>query len=340
MAGNNRRSRRTVLKYGGAAGMVGLAGCADVLGGGGSDDVRVIVPYSEGGGTDIYARQLAPVMAEELDVSVEIDNVVGSGTIQGMNELYQADTDGSTVGVINGPSILYIMRPDLLEFDYLDFESAGAFARTVFVISAHPDDDIDDYQDLVDRYQDGEFTEFGGLTIGEGQWLVANLMRDIHGLEFESYVAYSSSGELAQANASEEIPSGNPTETTLEEFIGDELLEPVVATASDGSPTLPDVPTFEDEGFDPLPYGDFSRGLLFPPDTDEDILEEWEAALETAVESEEIQDWSDDSGNMVEFNDREWWQEEWTEGPERIEAAIEEEASVEDYRDEVEEDED
>ena len=120
----------------------------------------------------------------------------------------------------------------------------------------------------------------------------------------------------------------------MEEFVADDLLEPIVATSPEGSPNFPDLPTMEEEGY-PIPYGDFSRGLLFPPDTDEDIREEWEAALETATESEEIQEWSDDTGNFIEFQDRHWWEDQWSHGPDEIVEAVEEEASIEEYRDEI-----
>lgn len=334
MAANHRSSRRRVLQYVGAGSMVGLAGCSNMLGTGDGDNVRGVVPYSEGGGTDIYTRALAPVLGDELDVNIEVDNVTGSGVVKGLNEVYDADPDGSTVCFMNGPPTLTFMQPDRLGFDHTELEESGSFARTGFIISVHPDSDVETYDDLIEKYQEREFTDFGGLSVGEGQWLVAMLMKDLHGVEWESYASYSSSGELAQANASGEIPSGNPTETTMSEFVADDLLTPVVATSPEGSPNFPDLPTMEEEGYE-IPYGDFSRGLLFPPDTDEDILTEWEEALEAALESDEIQEWSDETGNFIEFKDREWWTEQWSNGPQRIVEAIEEVSSVEEYREEI-----
>lgn len=334
MAANYRHSRRRVLQYAGAGSMVGLAGCSGLLGTDGGDNVRAVVPYGEGGGTDIYTRALAPELGDELDVSIEVDNVTGSGVVNGLNEVYGADPDGSTVCFMNGPPSMTFLRPDLLGFDHTELKEAGSFARTGFVISAHPDSDVENYDDLIEKYQEGEYTDFGGLAVGEGQWLLAMLMKDLHGVEWESYVAYDSSGAVAQANASEEIPSGNPTETTLEQFVSDDLLKPIVASSPEGSPNFPDLPTMEEEGYE-IPYGDFSRGLLFPPDTDEDTIDEWESALETVLTSDEIQEWSDETGNFIEFKDREWWTEQWSEGPARIAEAIEEVSSVEDYREEI-----
>ncbi|PGF13848.1 hypothetical protein CP556_22355 [Natrinema sp. CBA1119] len=334
MAANYRHSRRRVLQYAGAGSMVGLAGCSSLLGTGDGDNVRAVVPYGEGGGTDIYTRAIAPEIGDELDVNIEVDNVTGSGVVNGLNEVYDAEGDGSTVCFMNGPPSMAFLRPDLLGFDHTELKEGGAFARTGFVISAHPDDEVEDYEDLISRYQEGELTDFGGLAVGEGQWLLAMLMKDLHGLEWESYVSYSSSGELAQANASEEIPSGNPTETTMVGFVEDDLLTPVVASSPQGSPNFPDLPTMEEEGYE-TPYGDFTRGLLFPPDTDEDIINEWTGALETVLESDELQEWSDETGNFIEFMDRDYWTEQWSEGPARIEEAINEVASVESYREEI-----
>ena len=85
MGNNNDRSsatRRDYIKYTGAASaaaMTGLAGCSG--GGGGEypdEDITYIIPFSEGGGTDTYARQFISHMADELGTNMAIENVPGT----------------------------------------------------------------------------------------------------------------------------------------------------------------------------------------------------------------------------------------------------------------------
>ncbi|MGI6553519.1 MAG: hypothetical protein ACOX37_11135 [Bacillota bacterium] len=68
--------------------------------------IRFIVPYSAGGGFDQYARQMQPFLQELLPGStIVVENVAGAGALRGMNELYNAKPDGTTIGIINGSGL-------------------------------------------------------------------------------------------------------------------------------------------------------------------------------------------------------------------------------------------
>jgi tripartite-type tricarboxylate transporter receptor subunit TctC len=68
--------------------------------------VRIVVPSSAGGGTDITARIIAPKLAERLGQQVVIDNRPGAGTMIGMELAAKAPPDGYTLLV--APSTLAI----------------------------------------------------------------------------------------------------------------------------------------------------------------------------------------------------------------------------------------
>ena len=59
--------------------------------------VRLIVPFTPGGSTDILARALAPKMAAALGQTVVIDNKPGAGGSLGAAEAAKADPDGNTL---------------------------------------------------------------------------------------------------------------------------------------------------------------------------------------------------------------------------------------------------
>jgi tripartite-type tricarboxylate transporter receptor subunit TctC len=83
-----------------------LAGCGSVGGGDAENyprrDIKVIVPFAPGGGSDLIARALAPCMRQSLspDIDVVVQNVTGAGGRIGTFDVYDARNDGYTIGML------------------------------------------------------------------------------------------------------------------------------------------------------------------------------------------------------------------------------------------------
>jgi len=62
--------------------------------------IRLIVPFTPGGGTDLHARLLAPVLGRYLKCTVVVINKPGGGGLVAMNDFYEAPRkDGLTLAV-------------------------------------------------------------------------------------------------------------------------------------------------------------------------------------------------------------------------------------------------
>ncbi len=61
-------------------------------------EIRMIVPFAAGGATDLLARRLQPVL-EPRGHRLVVENLVGGGSMVGMNRLAQSRPDGRTVGM-------------------------------------------------------------------------------------------------------------------------------------------------------------------------------------------------------------------------------------------------
>jgi tripartite-type tricarboxylate transporter receptor subunit TctC len=59
--------------------------------------IRLIVPFPAGGATDLFARSLAPKIAEKLGGTIVIDNKPGAGGIIGSDLAAKAPADGYTL---------------------------------------------------------------------------------------------------------------------------------------------------------------------------------------------------------------------------------------------------
>lgn len=59
--------------------------------------LRIVVPFTPGGGTDIVARQLAKGLTDELGQSVVVENRPGGSTIIGTENVAKSPADGYTL---------------------------------------------------------------------------------------------------------------------------------------------------------------------------------------------------------------------------------------------------
>src|SRR6185295_5308669 len=64
-----------------------------------SHPLRLIVPFTPGGSTDIYARALGPKLADALRQQVVVDNRPGAGGALGAELAAKAPADGYTIWI-------------------------------------------------------------------------------------------------------------------------------------------------------------------------------------------------------------------------------------------------
>ena len=100
--------------------------------------LRWIVPYSPGGGFDVYSRLIAPQLATKIGAAISVENVSGAGGTRGSRRIQRAQPNGRTLGLINAPGLLTAaltgatQAPNPLE----DFSILGRVvrSRTVWVV--------------------------------------------------------------------------------------------------------------------------------------------------------------------------------------------------------------
>lgn len=308
MTAINRRKALTMI---GGATFTGLAGCLGGLGGGSEEDfptrdIRTIVPYGPGGGVDAYAQGYTPVVSDELGVNIEIDHIEGAAGLRGLGELAGADPNGYTIGQASPPAEIL---PALLEDPGFDQRELTGIARVGYssltgIVNA--DHGIESYTDLVDAYQSGEFSQCAGLGEGGQQHAAALTARDTHGLDFDSYVAYGGTGQVEEAVVSNEVPFGFGTDAGFRSAVESDSAYPVAILSAEPSGVFPDWPTVTDEGFEDISFiGVLHRMWMAPPDTPDDIQQTLQDAFEAAANSDQIEQWSEDTGNAITFDDGE-----------------------------------
>src|SRR6202012_1992210 len=101
--------------------------------------VRVIVPYSPGGPTDVCARLVAQKLSDRLGKQFYVEDVVGAGGNIGTGQAARTGQDGHTILItVNS----YVINPALYQkvpYDALkDFEAVKQVASFQSAMFVHP----------------------------------------------------------------------------------------------------------------------------------------------------------------------------------------------------------
>jgi tripartite-type tricarboxylate transporter receptor subunit TctC len=95
--------------------------------------ITVLVNFSPGGPTDIFARSIAPYLERHIPgrPKVIVENRGGAGGVVGANQLYNVSRkDGFTLGVFTSPFGNQIMQSEGVQYDSAQFLWVGAMSET------------------------------------------------------------------------------------------------------------------------------------------------------------------------------------------------------------------
>jgi tripartite-type tricarboxylate transporter receptor subunit TctC len=117
--------------------------------------IRLIVPFTPGGSTDILARAIAPKLAAALGVTVLVDNKPGAGGSVGALEAARAEPDGHTLlmGHIGTLAVNPSIYPRLGYDPLTSFAPVAWVARVPNVLVVNAGSGIASLKDLVIRAQ-------------------------------------------------------------------------------------------------------------------------------------------------------------------------------------------
>ena len=122
-----------------AGAFLGLAPCSAPAQSYPGKPIRLILGFPPGGGVDIVARQIAPMLSERLGQQVVIDNRAGAAGNIALEMLAKAPPDGYSLMLVT-PSIA--VNPALyrkLPFDPVhDFAPVTLVATSALILAVHP----------------------------------------------------------------------------------------------------------------------------------------------------------------------------------------------------------
>lgn len=179
--------------------LAGLTGCggANAKGGGAAasaDDypngpVTIICPWGVGGGADVISRKISEVAKNYFDQPIIVENHTGaSGTI-GMMDAMDADADGYTMVVTNGP--LFSLTPKYIDVSYelSNFTMLRGMRQVALMIFTNPQKSgMKTFDDLINYGKTHKITYATSSGPGGDQYVVSSAMFKALGIEAEPVV--------------------------------------------------------------------------------------------------------------------------------------------------------
>ncbi|WP_289296137.1 tripartite tricarboxylate transporter substrate binding protein [uncultured Reyranella sp.] len=253
-----------------------------------SKPIRLIVPYSAGGGADTTARLIAPRLQEALGQTIVIENKPGAGGMIGDEIVAKAAPDGHTLLI---GAFAHAVNPSL--FPKMPFRTPEDFAPVSLLVTvpelmvitpSHPAKTVAELVALA-KAQPGKLS-YASSGNGSAQHLAAELFKMRTGTDIQ-HVPYKG-GALAVADvAAGHVPFyfGNMS-AALPQARGGRV-RPLAVTSAARSPAAPDVPTLTEAGVPDCEISEWNA-LIAPAGTPPAVIARLHAEVAKIMRTEEM----------------------------------------------------
>jgi tripartite-type tricarboxylate transporter receptor subunit TctC len=253
-----------------------------------SKPVRLIVPYSAGGGADTTARLIAPKLQEALGQTVVVENKPGAGGMIGDEIVAKAVPDGHTLLI---GAFAHAVNPSL--FPKMPFRTPEDFAPVSLLVTvpelmvitpSHPAKTVAELVALA-KAQPGKLS-YASSGNGSAQHLAAELFKMRTGTDIQ-HVPYKG-GALAVADvAAGHVPFyfGNMS-AALPQARGGRV-RPLAVTSPARSPAAPDVPTLTEAGVPDCEISEWNA-LIAPAGTPPAVIARLHTEIAKIMRAEEM----------------------------------------------------
>ena len=228
-----------------------------------SRPIRLIVPFSPGGGGDVMARTVAVKLTERTGKSIVVENRAGASGNIGAEIVVNSAPDGYT---LLSTSSTYGIQASLgkTPFDPLnDVTPIVALARAPAVFIVAPNSPFKTLRDLINaakRYPSQ--VTFGTAGIGAIAHMNMEQFASVAGIQM-SHVPYKGSSQALTDMLGGHIAVTTANPTVAAPMVKNGRIRALAVGGSHRLPSMPDVPTYPEAGlpgFDPYDW----KGILGP----------------------------------------------------------------------------
>jgi tripartite-type tricarboxylate transporter receptor subunit TctC len=238
-----------------------------------SKPVRVIVPFTPGGVTDVIARTVAAKLAEAWGQPVVVENRPGAGGSIGAALVARAPADGSMLLVHSSGYAINAAANPKLPYDYRkDFAEVAPLGSQPMVLVVSPASGIRSVAELIAaaKARPGELA-YGSAGIGSGAHFNGEKFRIAAGVDVV-HVPYKGGADAINDTMAGRLTFTFNTVTLALPFLRDGRLVALGVSSRARSSLLPDAPPIAEAGIPGFEFT-FWNGLWAPAGTPASVVE-------------------------------------------------------------------
>nr|WP_235430232.1 tripartite tricarboxylate transporter substrate binding protein [Cupriavidus pauculus] len=263
--------------------------------------IRIVVPFSPGGGTDLIARAMGIAMAQDLGQPVVIDNKPGGGTIIGTDNVAKSAPDGYTLVMA---TFAHAVNPSLQP--KLPFDTERAFTpvmlvgRSPNVLVVRADSPYKSVRDVIAaaKARPGRIS-FASQGPGTSAHLAGELFKSLAGVDL-NHIPYKGAGPAITDLLGGQVDMMFATASAVANLLESGKLRALGVTTAQRSTSadLARVPTIAEAGV-PGYVAESWYGLFAPAGTPAPVVARLNAAARKAVTAEAFRKRAEAEGLLV-----------------------------------------
>ena len=254
--------------------------------------IRLIVPFSAGGPSDVLARAFAKQLGEALGQPVVVDNRVGAGGAIGIDAAVKSAPDGYTLGFAHtgttaiNPHLMARSPYDPLT-ELLPLTPIVSYANVLIVNSRIPATTVQEFVQWAKSHPNEAYFGSGGL--GATNHLSGELLKALTGMPLK-HVPYRGNGPAMNDVIAGTVACMFDIPVTVVPQLKGGRVRALAILSSRRSSVLPDVPTLREAGFPGVEDAgsDLWFGLVAPPALPPAVAERLHAQAVKVVQSPEM----------------------------------------------------
>lgn len=264
--------------------------------------VKIIVPSSPGGTTDIAARLLANGLSQKLGQTFIVENKGGASGNIGITEAAQANPDGYTLLVtysgyqVNNPSLFKTLAWDPVT----SFAPVALALNAPHVILVNKDLPVSTLAEFVDYAKEkaGSVT-YASSGPGSIQHIGAEQLSQLTGIKMV-HVPYRGAAPALTDLIAGSVNLFITTPPSAVGHIQSGAVKALAVAAASRNPLIPDVPTTKEAG---VPGLDLTAwfAMYAPAGTDQNIIDRLASEIKDIVESESFKAQAGKQGAYAEY---------------------------------------
>lgn len=258
--------------------------------------IRMVVPYTPGGYTDLMARLVSEKMSIALGQPIVIENKPGANAAIGTDAVAKAAPDGYTFGtVIAAHSVNPTLNPKLPYDAMKDFTYVSLTSVAPLILIATPSLPAKDMKEFIAlaKAKPGSLN-FASSGIGSAAHLTMEMLKSREGINLQ-HIPYKGTSGALQDTVGGQINVMFDVIGPLMSQVKSGNAKALAVAAKERVPAAGDVPTMAEAGVPDFVSGTWS-GIIAPAGTPKEIVDRVAAEAKKALTDPDLKKKLDDQG--------------------------------------------